>query len=199
MNGEPSDYLQDDLVKLGTRLRRLRKEHGWRLEDLAERTGFSAAYLSRLEKGDRQASLSALIILARAYGVTLNSLFEPEPETGNLVVVRASSRPVRQGNGLFYSELSTGSWTFNVRPMRIVVPAQREEDVLYKHEGEQWLYVLSGRLSLKLGEEETTLVSGDAAHFDADEPHQLAALDGHDAELILVACAIPYLLLRSYL
>ncbi len=39
---------------------------------------------------------------------------------------------------------------------------------------------------------------GDAAHFDADRPHRFEALDGRDAEAIVVACAVPYLLLRSY-
>ena len=199
MNHEPSDHLEADLVELGARLRRLRKERGWRLEDLTERTELSKAYLSRLEMGERQPSLAALFSLARAYGVPIASLFEPEPVAGDLVVVRAGSGPVRRGKGLLYAELSSGSWTFNVRPVRIVVPAEREEDVLYKHEGEQWLYVLSGRLRLKLGGEETTLEPGDAAHFDAEKPHRLAALDGREAELILVACAIPYLLLRSYL
>jgi hypothetical protein len=40
---------------------------------------------------------------------------------------------------------------------------------------------------------------GDAVHFDADKPHRFEALDGRDAEVIVVACAVPYLLLRSYL
>ena len=40
---------------------------------------------------------------------------------------------------------------------------------------------------------------GDAAHFDADRPHSFEALDERDAEVIVVACAVPYLLLRSYL
>ncbi len=89
--------------------------------------------------------------------------------------------------------------TFNLRPLRIVVPAERAGETLYQHEGEQWLYVLSGRLCLELGEDEVVLGAGDAAHFDADNPHKLRAMDGRDAEVILVACAVPYLLLKSYL
>ena len=194
------DQLSADLIKLGTRLRELRKERRWRLEDLAERTNLSRPYLSRLEGGERQPSLGALFSVAQAYGVTLSSLFEPEPEAKNGVIVRAADSPVQRGNGLFYANLSKGSWTFNLQPLRVVVPAEREERELYQHEGEQWLYVLSGRLGLKIGEEEEfVLEPGDAAHFDADNPHRFTALDGRDAEVILVACAVPYLLLRSYL
>ena len=79
----------------------------------------------------------------------------------------------------------------------MLVPAQSE--AAYQHEGEQWLYVLSGRLCLEIGGDELVLAPGDAAHFDADNPHKLCALDDEDAEILLVACAVPYLLLKSYL
>ena len=199
MEGELTDGLGMDLATIGSRLRLLRRERGWRLEDLAERTGLSKAYLSRLESGERQPSLTALFGVARAYGVSFSALLEPEPETQSLAVVRAEDGPIQQGNGLLYSKLSNGNMTFNLRPLRVVVPAERAGDTLYQHEGEQWMYVLCGRLCLELAEEEIVLGPGDAAHFDADNPHKLSALDGRDAEVVLVACAVPYLLLKSYL
>ncbi len=202
MADEISDGLSADLVKVGERLRRLRKERGWKLEDLAERTNLSRAYLSRLENGERQPSLTALFRIAQAYGVAFSSLFESEPDLESGVIIRAAQTPVRRGNGLFYASLSRGSWAFNLHPIRIVVPAEGEEGEegeVYQHEGEQWLYVVSGSLGLGIGDEEFILESGDAAHFSADNPHRLTALGGRDAEIILVACAVPYLLLKSYL
>lgn len=188
-----------DLARIGARLRRLREERGWRLEDLAKRSGLSKAYLSRLEGGERQPSLGALFGVAHAYGVPFSSLFEPEPEAGNLTVVRASEGETQRGNGLFYTRLSEGGWAFNLQPLRVVVPADREGEAVYRHEGEQWMYVLSGRLRFEVEDREVVLGEGDAAHFDADKPHRFEALDGRDAEAIVVACAVPYLLLRSYL
>ncbi len=199
MNNEPLGPMEAEIARIGARLRRLRAERGWRLEDLAERTGLSKAYLSRLESGERQPSLGALSSVARAYGVSFSSLFESEPEAGNRAIVRAADNLVQRGRGLLYTNLSSKSWTFNMQPLRVVVPAEREEDVVYQHEGEQWLYTLSGRLSLKFGDVECVLEPGDAAHFDAETPHRLRALGGRDAEIILVACTVPYLLLRSYL
>jgi transcriptional regulator with XRE-family HTH domain len=198
-NGDTTRRLGAELARVEARLRALRRERGWRLEDLAERTGFSSAYLSRLESGERQPSLGALIRVAQAYEVDFSTLFEPEPGVKNAVVMRGSESEMRSGNGLSYTNLTEGSWTFNLRPLRIVVPAEREEEKLYQHEGEQWLYVLSGRLRLKLAEKEFVLEPGDSAHFDAESPHQLSALGENDAEIILVACSVPYLLLRSYL
>ena len=84
--------MEAEIARVGTRLRRLRAERGWRLEDLAERTGFLRVCLSRLERGERQPSLGTLSGVARAYGVSFSSLFEPEPEAGNRAIVRASDK-----------------------------------------------------------------------------------------------------------
>lgn len=199
MNGEASDQLRADLVRVGARLRELRKERGWKLEDVSERTELSRAYLSRLESGECQPSLTALFSLAQAYGVTFSSLFETESEPRSFAVARAAELPVQRGNELLYSKLSDGNWSFNLRPLRVVVPAEREADVVYRHEGEQWLHVLAGRLGFEIEDERLVLERGDSVHFDAESPHRLSALDGRDAEIILVACAVPYLLLKSYL
>ena len=66
MADEIPNGLSADLVRVGERLRRFRKERGWKLEDLAERTNLSRAYLSRLENGERQPSLTALFHIAQA-------------------------------------------------------------------------------------------------------------------------------------
>src|SRR5215210_4015653 len=86
-NGD-TGRLGTELARVGSRLRALRQERGWRLEDLEERTGLSKAYLSRLESGERQPSLGALFKVAQAYGVTFSSLFEEEPEARDAAVVR---------------------------------------------------------------------------------------------------------------
>ena len=104
-----------------------------------------------------------------------------------------------QGNGLAYAPLSHHSTSSSMQPIRVIVPAQRCGTELYRHEGEEWLYVLSGCLSLSLAETAYQLSPGDAAHFDARLPHRLAAEGGQDAEIILVACAAPRRLLSSYL
>jgi MOSC domain-containing protein YiiM/DNA-binding XRE family transcriptional regulator len=71
--------LTTHLARLGAALRARRTARGWTLEDLARRTGLSKAHLSRLEAGDRQASLSVLLTLARAHGVALAALLDPAP------------------------------------------------------------------------------------------------------------------------
>src|SRR5271170_7052525 len=71
--------LGDLLVRLGARLRSLRDQKGWTLEQLTLRTNLSGAFLSRIESGRRQPSLAALMALARAHSVSLASLLEEAP------------------------------------------------------------------------------------------------------------------------
>jgi len=195
----PTDLTQTEMLRLGIRLRDLRTERGWTLDELARRTSLSKSYLSRIEDGDRQPSLASLLSLASAYGIALAALFAAPPEAAtHCTVLREGALPSRQGNGLTYTPLSRPDRAAGMQPIRVTVPARREGGEMYQHDGEEWLYVLSGTLRLALAAEVYTLHPGDSAHFDAHVPHRLSALDGHDAELILVACAAPRMLLNSY-
>ena len=188
-----------ELSSLGGRLRALRAGRGWTLDELAGRAGLSKSYLSRLEDGERQPSIAALLSLAQAHGLPLASLFGATPESRRCAVVRAGDTVSQQGNGLAYAPLSNAGRAATMHPIRVTVPAGREGKEMYQHDGEEWLYILSGTLRLALADETLVLHPGDAAHFDARIPHRLTAEGGHDAELILVACAGPRMLLDSYL
>lgn len=191
-------FLQSGLAQLGTRLRSLRTQRGWTLGELAQRTNLSEAYLSRIESGDRQPSLAVLFDLARAYHVSMASLFEAEPSISP-VVVRSVEASLHQGNGLLYRILSNKGNLANLRPLHVTIPVQRQGERLYQHDGEEWLYVLSGQLRLVLNDEEYVLQPQDAAHFDARIPHRLDALGNQDTEILLVSCEAAHALLGSYL
>lgn len=188
-----------EIADLGEKLRELRARSGWTLDELARLTSLSKSYLSRLEDGDRQPSLAALLSISRAFGVSLAALFEGEKASRAEVVTRADQTRPQPGNGLIYRALSSGARPVSMQPVRVTVPAARTGTERYQHDGEEWLYVLSGTLQLTLTNDTFTLSPGDAAHFDAREPHRLTAMGGEDVELILVACAAPRNLLDSYL
>jgi transcriptional regulator with XRE-family HTH domain len=180
-----------ELMMLGERLRELRSGRQWTLEELAERSGLSKPFLSRLESGTRQPSIAAVLTLARVFDVPMGSLFEVRHEEDPCIIIRAKSAAAREGNGISYVPLSGASRFFNVQPVRIVVSPQRPGAERYQHDGEEWIYVLTGSLKLRVGEKNYDLEPGDAAHFDSRLPHRLDASGGKDAEVILVACTIP--------
>jgi len=184
------EQIQSQLGSFGTRLQELRLRRNWTLQELADQSGLSKAFLSRLESGDRQASIAAVLTLSRIFGVSLASLFESELATDPCVIVRRAEAIERKANGLAYVPLSKASRFFNLQPIRVRVSRSRRGKEHYHHEGEEWIYILSGSLTLSLAGNTYELAPGDAAHFDSRLPHRLIARGAADAEVLLVASPI---------
>jgi transcriptional regulator with XRE-family HTH domain len=157
------------LSAVGPRLRAMRIERGATLGQLSADTGISVSTLSRLESGQRKPTLELLLPLARAHQVPLDELVDA-PETGD---PRIHQRPI-QRNGLTMIPLTRRPG--GLQAYKIVYPARYPGGELEQqsHEGYEWLYVLSGRLRLLLGEHDVTLSAGEVAEFDTRTPHAIA-------------------------
>ena len=184
--------LEQFLATLGTRLKTLRAQHGWTLEQLSKFTKLSEPYLSRLEGGTRQPSLAALITLGQVYNVPIRTLLDAgDEQSSRCNVIRAGSSAPRVANGLRYRPISGGGALTNLQAIAVAIPANRHYEKFNQHDGEEWLYVLSGQVKLIFENEEHLLGVGDAAHFDARTPHRLAADGKRSAEVLLVASVPP--------
>jgi transcriptional regulator with XRE-family HTH domain len=152
------------LAEVGPRLRRIRKERGATLAGLSEVTGISVSTLSRLESGLRKPSLELLLPIARAHQVPLDELVGAPP-VGD---PRVRAEPIVRGGRTYWplTRQPGGLQAYKmVEPRRTLEPDPRT------HEGYEWLYVLSGRLRLVLGEHDVVLGAGEAAEFDTRVPH----------------------------
>ena len=156
----------DALQAVGPRLRSLRQWRGATLAQLSAATGISVSTLSRLESGQRRPTLELLLPLARAHQVPLDELVDA-PATGD---PRVHPRPF-QRNGMTFVPLSRRPG--GVQAYKQIIPAnwpEREPD-LKVHEGYEWMYVLAGRMRLRLGELDVLLDPGEVAEFDTRVPH----------------------------
>lgn len=173
--------MEDVLVAVGPRLRALRRDRGITLADLAARTGVSESTLSRLESGQRRATLELLLPLARTYDVPLDDLVGA-PRTGD---PRIHLKPIRR-HGMVFIPLSRRPG--GVHAFKMIIPARPEplEPTPQTHEGFEWLYVLNGRLRLVVGERDLALPAGEAAEFDTSLPHWLGSADGGSVELLIL-------------
>jgi len=178
------------LTSLGAHLKALRTQRGWTLDRLSKQSKLSEPYLSRLESGARQPSLAALITLAQVYEIPLRTLLEGDGQAmPPCRIIRSGSSATRITNGLAYRTVSGGGALTGLQAMEMRIPANRHNEKFYRHEGEEWLYVISGGLNLSFEHEQHSLQPGDAAHFDARTPHRLAAAGKRDAVVLLVAAA----------
>lgn len=170
--------MREALEQVGPRLRAVRHAKGWTLDELAVRAGMSASTLSRLESGKRQASLELLLPLARQLGIRIDDLVSVEAPDPRV------RRPTMQRDGLVIAPLAPeGS---PVHTYRITYPPARALPELRVHDGFEWLYVLSGRLRLRLGAQDLVLTRGEAAEFDTRTPHAMSAAGGKPAHVISI-------------
>ncbi len=165
------------LDAVGPRLKRLRSQRGITLTDLAETTGISTSTLSRLENGQRRPSLELLLPLAQAYRVPLDELVGA-PEVGD---PRVRLKP-RRVNGRTVVPLTPQPG--GVQAWKILIPASQTMPEPRTHEGYEWLYVLSGRMRLILGEHDLVLGAGEVAEFDTRLAHWFGSADGNAAEVL---------------
>ncbi|MBZ9638138.1 helix-turn-helix domain-containing protein [Streptomyces sp. PSKA30] len=154
----------DVLAGVGPRLRRIRKEREVTLSGLSEATGISVSTLSRLESGLRKPSLELLLPIAQAHQVPLDELVGAPP-VGD---PRVRAKPIEM--------YGRTHWPLTRQPgglqaFKVLEPQRRLEPDPRTHEGYEWLYVLSGRLRLVLGEHDVVLTAGEAAEFDTRVPH----------------------------
>jgi transcriptional regulator with XRE-family HTH domain len=164
---------------VGPRLRRVRNERGVTLTDLAERTGISKSTLSRLENGQRRPSLELLLPLAQAYRVPLDDLVGA-PEVGD-PRIRLKPRKVNGRTVLPLTRQPNG-----VQAWKILIPARQSKPLPRTHDGYEWLYVLSGRMRLVLGDRDLVLGAGEAAEFDTQLPHWFGSTGDGAAEVLSI-------------
>ncbi|WP_410592431.1 helix-turn-helix domain-containing protein [Amycolatopsis sp. lyj-23] len=179
MDGDFDDVLQ----AVGPRLRALRRRRGMTLAEVAAATGVSESTLSRLESGQRRASLELLLPLARAYDVPLDDLVGA-PRTGD---PRVHLTPVHR-HGMTFVPLSRRPG--GVQAYKMIIPGTGTGTPPVPehqtHEGHEWLYVLHGNLRLVLGEHDLVLPAGEAAEFGTTIPHWLGSADGKAVELLIL-------------
>jgi transcriptional regulator with XRE-family HTH domain len=166
-----NEELEGVLTAVGPRLRNVRRQRDTTLAQLAAATGISVSTLSRLESGQRRPTLELLLPLARAHGVQIDELVGAPP-TGD---PRIHLRPVSR-NGMTLVPLTRRAG--GVQAYKIVIPARRRPPLEPQtHEGYEWLYVLSGRLRLLLGQQDVVLAEGEAAEFDTRVAHWFGSAD----------------------
>jgi transcriptional regulator with XRE-family HTH domain len=169
---------EDVLEAVGPRLRAARLERGATLAELAESTGISVSTLSRLESGQRKPTLELLLPLARAHQMPLDELVDA-PETGD---PRVRAKPIVR-HGRTYIPLTRRPG--GLQAFKLIFPKDEQlPSTLATHEGYEWLYILSGRLRLVLGDQDLVLKAGEVVEFDTRTPHWLGNPGPHPVELL---------------
>ena len=172
-------------------IKKLRKQNNLTLEQLADLTGLTKGYLSKVERSQKAPPYSTLNKIADALGLEVTSIFEKNIEPLNDIrisfqkkneskIIKATS----QVSGYDYEILGANKSGKNMEPFIIHSPHKITK--MYCHEGEEFIYVMEGRLEFLYGEDTYILEQGDNVYFDACVPHSGKSLGDKKARLLVV-------------
>jgi transcriptional regulator with XRE-family HTH domain len=177
---------------LGNRVRQTRTARGITLEQLATLTGFTTSYLSKIENRRKVPPIATLARIARALEVDIAYFFEGERATEDetVSVVRANERqPVIRGGTTFgydYEGLAHTKRNKHMEPFVFTFPSWISKDVSFEHEGEEFVFVLSGRVKFEAGGRSWVLQAGDSLYMDSSIPHRGHSIGGEAKALVII-------------
>jgi len=155
---------------LGSKLRRLRKKERLTITEASHKAHISASFLSAIELSRANPSVATIYRLAAAYGTTVLELYDL-PAQSNRVIRPRSRKSLETKSGVRMELLSMG--TKMLESMLIRVPPGTGSDGSYKHQGEDFLYMLEGVLEVWLDEVECHLLEqGDSFWFESNRGHR---------------------------
>lgn len=170
--GPADDSRESGGSELGTRLRQLRKSRGVSLADVAEGTGISPSFLSMVEKGRSDITVTRLMRLVHWFGVSIADLVQ-EPSRSPVQVVRADQRrAVRLADERLLIQMLTSDGHHAMMPVINVYDEGGGMADSTTHDGEEFVHVIEGRVELTVGAGEPIVLGpGDSAYYRSDVPH----------------------------
>ncbi len=179
-------------LDLGVRVRELRKERDWTLEQAAQQAGLARSTLSKIENGQMSPTYDALKKLAVGLGISVPQLFTPPTKgqvNGRMTVTRTGDGQ-EQVTATYEHELLADQLTKkNMLPYRARIRARSMDEFegWVRHDGEEFLYVLTGTIRLYTEfYEPVEMKRGDSAYYDATMGHNVISTSADDATILWV-------------
>lgn len=180
---------------IGLKIKQLRTSKNMTLKDLSEKTNLSIGFLSQLERGLTSIATDTLQTIAEVFEVEV-SYFFLKPRGKNKPVVRSYEKEVFNicTSGCIQYNLSNNLKDKEILPRLVeILPNNTEEDIQpYSHEGEEFIYILEGTLTLFLDEKEYELYPGDSVHFSSLQYHNWANYTNKMVKILVATTPNPY-------
>ncbi len=176
--------------EIGKRIKEVRNLRQITLETLAEKTGFTKGYLSKVEKNEKAPPVSTLIKIANALHVSLPEIFGEKEGTHLVSLVKKNERLqiARDGSifGYSYESLAHRFSDKNMDPYIITLPKKPKEIPMLRHPGQEMTFVLEGKMHFILGDREFLLEEGDCLYFDSSVKHWGATIGNKECKCLMV-------------
>jgi transcriptional regulator with XRE-family HTH domain len=155
---------------VGLRLRLVRSSRGLSLAEVANAVGISTGFLSAIERSAMNASVATLRNLAKFYKLNILDFFD-QSGARQYLVRPAERRQLDASDGVRMELLAWGNPVMEPHLFHVAPGAGSGEEE-YSHDGEEFLFVLSGALNLVVNGEQYCLSKGDSFYFESTSPHR---------------------------
>jgi len=169
----------------GEKMRKLRQQKRLSYDYLANETGYTKEYLSQIENQGIIPPVSVIIQVSKALSVDAGDFLSAEERAAS--EKRRIESYVKRTEAYSYKTLTPGAKTKHMKAFLVTIdPKEDHKMVEYHHEGEEFIYVLQGRLEITVGENVNVLKKGQTIHFNSALTHKLKNLSERKTELIVV-------------
>jgi quercetin dioxygenase-like cupin family protein len=168
---------------VGKRIKKVREEKKLTLDWMANETGYAIDYLKKIESGKEIPPVGTLLTISRALDLD-SGFFLREQETNLSNRIKAYTK---RTENYAYTALTPGAENKHLKAFRVTVDPMTEfKGVGYIHEGEEFVYVLTGKVEITVGDHVNRLKKGDSLHFNSGIRHNLINIGKETADLLVV-------------
>lgn len=173
----------DALIPVGKKIKKVRVEKDISLERMANETGYSIDYIKKIEAGKKIPPVGTLLQIARALKIDSGFFLKEQEDKLNDRIQAFTKRT----DNYAYTTLTPGAENKHLKAFRVTIDAKQDhKGVGYQHEGEEFVYVISGRIEVVVGEHINTLDEGESLQFNSAIRHKLKNIGEKEARLLVV-------------
>jgi transcriptional regulator with XRE-family HTH domain len=185
----------DNATNIGSKIKSIRESKNITLEQLAQRSGLTEDLIVRIEENQNLPSLAPIIKIARVLGVRLGTFLDDNQNLGPVVCrkgvqikgVSFSSEVAGSHNNLNFFSLAQSKVGRHMEPFLIDIDSASSADYqLSTHEGEEFLYVLEGKIEVSYGKTNYVIAEGESIYYDSIVEHNVHAADASHAKILAV-------------
>ena len=178
----------DEIKQIAERLRGLRDILELSVDELSAECGISKEEYIQAETGDSDISVSMLQKIARKYDIALDALmFGEEPKMNSYFLTRAGKGTSIERTKVYkYQSLAAGFIHREADPFIVTVEPNDAPMHYNSHDGQEFNYVLEGRMMISINDKELILNEGDSLYFNSKLPHGMKALDGKNVRFLAI-------------
>jgi transcriptional regulator with XRE-family HTH domain len=177
--------------QIAKKIRDYRLARGLSVEKLASLAGLTKGYISRIERSAKPPPLYTLSKISTALGVDVPALLSdtlPALPAAEITISRNKEHLVTDGRGTpykyVYEALAPGKLGKNFEPYIITVSSDKRAN--FRHEGEEFLYMLEGKMEFNFKDQVYVLEQGDCVYFDSAFPHGGRSIGEATAKMLVV-------------